>query len=699
MTLTDSATTVPERTNRLARETSPYLLQHAYNPVDWFPWGDEAFAQARRDDKPILLSIGYSACHWCHVMERESFENPEIAALMNRLFVNVKVDREERPDVDAIYMAAVQALTGHGGWPMTVFLTPDGAPFYGGTYYPPEDRHGMPGFPRVLQAVGDAYRHRRADVENGARQLLRIHEVARQALRPSGTLDERLFEAAYRDLAQKYDPRHGGFGGAPKFPQTMALDFLLRYWRRTGTEHALEIVSSSFRAMSRGGIYDQIGGGFARYAVDSQWLVPHFEKMLYDNALLIRLGTHLWQATRDPDVRRVVEETVDWVAREMTSPAGGFYAALDADSEGEEGRFYLWTEDELVDELGPERAKRAIAYFGISKTGNFEGRNILHVPNDPMVVAAREGISLDQLRDEISAIRQALYVARAERVWPARDEKVLAGWNALMLRALADVARIMEHQQARALAIANGEFLFHELVRGDRTFRVHKDGLTRINGMLEDHAALGLAALGMYELTFDPVWQRRAVSLAKSAVEWFWDDEINAFFDTARDHETLITRPRELTDNAIPSGNSMAVELLLRVAELTADADLRRRAVFVLETLAEPMRQYPSAFGHLLGAAELAAFGAVEVAIAGETDSPDFLELARETARHYLPTLVLAGGLADQRGDPALLSGRTARDGLATAYVCRGYACDEPVSDSGALGAQLERAATAPPPA
>jgi len=694
---TNSTTDAPRRANRLAGETSPYLLQHAHNPVDWFPWGDEAFSQARREDKPILLSVGYSACHWCHVMERESFENPEIAGAMNRLFVNVKVDREERPDVDAIYMAAVQALTGHGGWPMTVFLTPDGSPFYGGTYFPPDDRHGIPAFPRLMQAVADAYRHRRSDVEQGAAQLRRIYDVAGQAMRPSGTLETPLFEAAYRDLAQRYDPRHGGFGGAPKFPQTMALDFLLRYWRRTGTAHALEIAASSFRAMAQGGIYDQVGGGFARYAVDAQWLVPHFEKMLYDNALLLRLGAHLWQATQDPEVRRVVEETVAWVGREMTSPAGGFYASLDADSEGEEGRFYLWSEDELHDVLGAERAARAIAYYGVTKTGNFEGRNILYVPADAAVVAARERVSLEELREELTSIREALYAVRAQRVWPGRDEKILAGWNALMLRALADVARVMEHDQARELATASAEFLFHELVRGDRTFRVHKDGMTRINGMLEDHSALGLAALGMYELTFDPQWMRRAVALAHAAVEWFWDDDANAFFDTARDHETLITRPREITDNAIPSGNSLAVELLLRVAELTADADLRRRAVFVLETLAEPMRQYASAFGHLLGAAELAAFGAVEVAIAGHAESSDFQSLARETARHYLPTLVLAGGLADN-GAPALLSGRTPRDGHATAYVCRGYACDEPVREPSALGSQLERAAGSPPP-
>jgi uncharacterized protein YyaL (SSP411 family) len=684
----------PTHTNRLADELSPYLLQHAHNPVDWYPWGEEALGRAKREDKPILLSIGYSACHWCHVMERESFENEAIAGTMNRLFVNVKVDREERPDVDAIYMAAVQALTGHGGWPMTMFLTPDGSPFYGGTYFPPEDRHGIPAFPRILEAVAEAYRSRRGEVEQGAVQLRRIYEVAQQALRPSGTLEAPLFEAAYRDLAQRYDPRDGGLGGAPKFPQTMALDFLLRHWRRTGQAHALEIAATSFRKMAHGGIYDQIGGGFARYSVDAHWLVPHFEKMLYDNALLLRFGAALWQATRDVEVRRVVEETVAWVGREMTAPSGGFYASLDADSEGEEGRFYLWTEDQLHEVLGPERAKRAMAYFGASKSGNFEGRNILHVPADATVVAARQGVAVEALREELTAMRETLYEARATRVWPGRDEKILAGWNALMLRALAEVARTMEHEQARALATANAEFLFSEMVRGDRVLRVHKDGITRITGMLEDHAATGLAALAMYELTFDAEWMRRASALAQSAVEWFWDDEANAFFDTARDHEALITRPREITDNAVPAGNSLAVELLLRVAELTADVELRRRATFVLETLVEPMRRHASAFGHLLGAADLAAYGAVEVAIAGDPASGDFQALARETAQHYLPTLVLAGGRPDD-GGPALLSGRTVRDGRATAYVCRSYACDEPVSDAEALGLQLENAVSA----
>ncbi|HUF29558.1 MAG TPA: thioredoxin domain-containing protein, partial [Gemmatimonadaceae bacterium] len=685
-------TSAGRASNRLAGETSPYLLQHAHNPVDWFPWGDEAFAHARQEEKPILLSVGYSACHWCHVMERESFEHAEIAETMNRLFVNVKVDREERPDVDAIYMAAVQALTGHGGWPMTVFLTPDGSPFYGGTYFPPEDRHGLPAFPRVLNAVADAYRHRRSEVEQGATQLRRIYEVAQQAMGPSGALDAPLFEKAFRELAQRYDSRYGGFEGAPKFPQTMALDFLLRHWRRTGNGRALEIAANSFRSMARGGIYDQIGGGFARYSVDAQWLVPHFEKMLYDNALLLRLGAHLCQATGSPEIRRVVDETVAWVGREMTSPSGGFFASLDADSEGEEGLFYLWTEDELHELLGRELARRAISYYGVTKTGNFEGQNILYVTDDAAVVAAREGVPAEVLHEQLVRIRETLYAARAKRIWPARDEKILAGWNALMLRALAEVARTLEHPQARELALANAEFLFRELVRDDRVFRVHKDGVTRINGMLEDHAATGLAALGMYELTFDPEWMRRAVALAHAAVEWFWDDEANAFFDTASDHEALITRPREITDNAVPSGTSLAVELLLRVAELTADAELRRRAVFVCETLADPMPRHPTAFGHLLGAAELAAFGAVEVAIAGNPESPDFQALARETARRYLPALVLAGGAADAEV-PALLEGRVARDGHATAYVCRSHSCDAPVTNPEELGEQLERAA------
>jgi uncharacterized protein YyaL (SSP411 family) len=681
--------------NRLATESSPYLLQHADNPVEWHPWGDEALERARREDRPILLSVGYSACHWCHVMAHESFEDEETARLMNELFVNVKVDREERPDVDAIYMSAVQAMTGQGGWPMTVFLTPDGTPFYGGTYFPPEDRHGMPGFRRVLSAVADAYRSRRADVERTAASMREMYaSVAREA-RSAGPLRATLLERAYRAIAQRYDVRNGGIEGAPKFPQAMALDFLLRYWRRTGQAYALEMAATSFRRMARGGIYDQVGGGFHRYSVDAIWLVPHFEKMLYDNALLARLGLHLWQATGDAEHRRVAEETLDWVAREMTAPAGGFYSSLDADSEGEEGRFYVWTEEEIHDALGRELAELAISYYGVSKTGNFEGRTILSVPTDPHVVAARHGMDLAALEAGLARARERLHAARASRVRPGRDEKILAGWNGLMLRTMAEAARVLGRADYRDLAVETGGFLFRELVRDSRVFRSHRDGLTRITGFLEDHAAVALAALALHELTFEREWLDRAARLTRSMVEWFWDDEARAFFDTARDHETLVARPREITDNAVPAGTSLAAELLLRVGEVLHDADMHRRAVWVLETLAPAMEQYALAFGHALGAADLAIHGAVEVALVGDPGEPDFRTLAAEVGRHYLPSLTLAGGRPEEAEGVALLADRPARDGRATAYVCRNYACDAPTTDPAELGAQLERASGA----
>ncbi|MEJ7811742.1 MAG: thioredoxin domain-containing protein [Gemmatimonadaceae bacterium] len=682
--------------NRLANETSPYLLQHAHNPVDWYPWGPEALERAHREDRPILLSIGYSACHWCHVMERESFEHDETARVMNDLFVNVKVDREERPDLDSIYMSAVQTMTGHGGWPMTVFLTPEGAPFYGGTYYPPEERHGMPSFRRVLAAVHDAYKGRRADIEKTAESMRKVFDAASRGTPRGGPLSAAMLDRAYRSIARRYDVRHGGFDAAPKFPQAMALDFLLRQWRRTGTEHALEIAATSFRQMARGGLYDQLGGGFHRYSVDAVWLVPHFEKMLYDNALLARLGVHLYQATGDAELRRVTEETVDWLAREMTSPAGGFYSTLDADSEGEEGKFYVWSEDELHELLGADVARLVGSYYGVSKSGNFEGANILHVPNPPSAVAGRLGMAPDALQAGLAKARGTLYAARAKRIWPARDEKVLAGWNGLALRAVAEAARVFARADYRALALRNGEFLFRELVRDGRVMRTHKDGVTRLNGYLEDHAAVALGALALYELTFDRAWLDRATHLARTLTEWFWDSETNGFFDTSRDHEVLVARPREVTDNAVPSGTSLAVELLLRVAELTQDADARRHATTVLESLGDAMEKHGIAFGYLLGAADLAVHGAVEVALAGDSAASDFRALADEVARHYVPALVLAGGMpgdsAEDGAEIALLAGRSAREGRATAYVCRHYACDEPTTEAAVLGAQLERA-------
>jgi hypothetical protein len=681
--------------NRLGGETSPYLLQHRDNPVDWYPWGDEALQRARAENKPILLSIGYAACHWCHVMAHESFEDPETAELMNELFINIKVDREERPDLDAIYMQAVQALTGHGGWPMTMFLTPKGEPFYGGTYYPPSDQRGMPSFQRVLRSVADVWQNRRDAVTTTAQQIAEIYAAAGMQARSEGILSANTLELAYRGMAQRYDVRYGGFDGAPKFPPTMCLDFLLRYWKRTGTEYALEMVSESFRRMSRGGIYDQIGGGFHRYSVDAVWLVPHFEKMLYDNALLARLGAYIWQATKDTDVKRVTEETLQWVEREMTSPAGGFYSSLDADSEGHEGKFYVWSEQEIDSLLG-SRSTLVKSYFAVTARGNFEGKNILNVPTEPTAVAARGGVELTELNETLREAREILYAARAKRVWPARDEKILAGWNGLMLRGVATAARAFGSERWLKLALRNGEFLRREMVQHGRVMRSHKDGQTRIPGFLEDHAAVALGFLSLYELTFDASWIDLASEIARSIIEWFWDPELAVFFDTARDAEQLITRPRDVTDNAIPSGNSLAAELLLHLAELKHDAELQKRGTVLIEFSSASMSRYPTAFGHLLGAADLAMHGAVEVAIAGRPGDSDFSLLEREVAAHYVPSLVLAGGDPEASGMVALMEGRKPISGHATAYVCRSYSCDEPAESAEVLGRQLEAAGAAP---
>ena len=677
--------------NELANESSPYLLQHANNPVDWHPWSPDILERARREDRPILLSIGYAACHWCHVMEHESFEDEATAQLMNERFINIKVDREERPDLDSIYMQAVQAMTGHGGWPMTVFLTPDGVPFYGGTYYPPQDRHGMPSFRKVLLAVSDAYQNRRADIGRTVDEMRRMYAATSGALPSSGSLSAQTLERAFRGLAQRFDVRHGGFEGAPKFPQVMALDFLLRHWRRTGAEHALEIAHRSFISMARGGIYDQVGGGFARYSVDAFWLVPHFEKMLYDNALLARLGTHLWQATGDEEVRRVTLETLDWLKREMTSPDGGFYSTLDADSEGEEGKFYVWSEAELRELLG-EDAAVAISYWGVTRGGNFEGHNILHVSAPPAAAAARTGVSEDALLAAIDRAKRTLYDVRAKRIWPGLDDKILAGWNGLMLRAVAEAARVFGRDDYRRMAIANGEFLFREMVREGRVMRTHRNGVTKLAGYLEDHAAAGLGALALYELTFDRIWVDRARAVTEAMMAAFHDEASGVFFDTAHDHESLVTRPREVTDNAVPSGTSLAADLLLRFSELTQDVEMRRMADAILESLAEPMAKHGIAFGHLLAAADMAVNGAVEVAIAGKPGSDDFTQLEREVAKHYVPALVIAGGDPAKADRIALLRDRPMQSGKATAYVCRHYTCETPVIDAAALGAQLEEA-------
>ena len=673
--------------NHLATETSPYLLQHAHNPVDWWPWGDEALAKARAENRPILLSIGYAACHWCHVMERESFENEATAAVMNAHFVSIKVDREERPDIDAIYMQATQAMTGHGGWPMTVFLTPQGEPFYAGTYFPPEDRQGMPSFQRVLEGVADAWANKQASVTKTTASMRDLYAASTERTRATGVLDESLLSRAMSSLVQRYEPRFGGFDGAPKFPPTMTLDFLLRQWARTGEAQALEMATHTMRCMIRGGIYDQVGGGFSRYTVDAYWLVPHFEKMLYDNALLVRLGANLWQATGDAEFRRATEETIGWLAREMTSPQGGFYSSLDADSEGHEGRYYVWDANEIDSLLG-EDAALVRAYWGVTGDGNFEGRNILFVGRDPADVAAEQGVTVPELHTAIERAARILYDARERRVRPARDEKILAGWNGLMLRGLAEAARAFGAADLRAMAIRNGEFLFRELVRDDRVLRSYKDGVAKIPGFLEDHAAVALGAHALYQLTFDRKWLERARRLAEGIMARFWDEEAQAFFDTAGDAESLVTRPRDVTDNAIPSGSSLAAELLLLLGNLYANGEYTRRATYVLETLAEPMARYPTAFGHALGATDMTVRGAVEVAIAGDPGDGAFGLLAREVSRRYVPSLVLVGGEGNAADGITLLEGRGGEEPVA--YVCRAYACDVPTDDPEVLGLQLD---------
>ncbi|HEV8446114.1 MAG TPA: thioredoxin domain-containing protein [Gemmatimonadaceae bacterium] len=665
--------------NRLATETSPYLLQHAGNPVDWYPWSPEALERAKAENKPILLSIGYAACHWCHVMAHESFEDDTTAALMNERFVNIKVDREERPDLDSIYMQAVQAMTGHGGWPMTVFLTPDGAPFYGGTYYPREDRHGIPSFKRILTAVSEAYRAKPAEVAATVDALRDLY-VATQPV-AGEPISAALLDGAYHFMSRAYDEAYGGFGSAPKFPQTMSLEFLLTHWARRGIENALSMAEQSFLRMARGGIYDQVGGGFARYAVDRVWLVPHFEKMLYDNALLIRLGTRLWQATKNAEVKRIVAETIRWAAREMRSPEGGFYSSLDADSEGHEGKFYVWDAAELDSILGGDAAIMR-AYWGATEGGNFEGKNILSVASaDPRALARQFSIDVAQLEPIVERAKAKLYEVRSKRVWPGRDDKILASWNGLAVRALAEAARAFGDDEFTALALNGATFLFDRLVVDGRVLRSYSGGRARIAGYLEDHAAAGLAALAVYELTFDDRWLARARELGASMTRWFWNEAEGTFFDTAADHEALITRPRDVYDNATPSGTSLAVELLLRLAELFDERGAYDRAAKVANSIAPAVARYPLAFGQMLCNADMLVNGAVELAIVGDPTRPDFQAMAEAAATRYVPSFIVAGGPeSGANAGVALLADRTTIDGKATAYLCRNRVCELPAT-------------------
>jgi uncharacterized protein len=665
--------------NRLAQETSPYLLQHAGNPVDWYPWGDEVFETARREDKPILLSVGYSACHWCHVMERESFENQDTARLMNEHFLNVKVDREERPDVDQIYMDAVQAMTGHGGWPMTVFLTPDGEPFYGGTYFPPDDRHGMPSFRRVLTAVAEAWKERRGEVTGSARDIGAQINRAGQ-LRASATLlsDQVLWDA-FHGVSAQADETHGGTGGAPKFPQPMIWEFVLRFWRRTQSPIARDIVERTLTRMARGGIYDHLGGGFSRYSVDQRWLVPHFEKMLYDNGQLASLYLHGWLAFGDPEYRRVCEETLDWVLREMSDPDGGFYSSLDADSEGHEGKFYVWTADEIRTVLGPAEAGPALAYWGVDRGPNFEGTNILYIAGDPDP-------------DRMAATRRKLFDAREHRIRPARDDKVLASWNGLVTRALAEAGRSLGRPDYVAAARRNVEFLLGAMRAERRLLRTWKAGHAKLKGYLEDYAMVAAALIDLYEATFEYRWLDEARHLADEMLRLYWDASLEGFFDTGIDHERLIVRPRNLFDNAVPSGSSVAIETLFRLAELTGERSYESRGLKALRPMVDLLSRHPTGFGRFLSALDFHLGPVIEIALVLPT-ADGGAPLVSEVFGRYLPNRVVAGRTtadsAAASGVP-LLADREAVDGQATAYVCRNYACELPVTEREALARQLD---------
>jgi uncharacterized protein YyaL (SSP411 family) len=676
--------------NRLAGETSPYLLQHADNPVDWYPWGPEALQRAQEENKPIFLSIGYSACHWCHVMAHESFENPDVAAIMNERFVNIKVDREERPDLDSIYMEAVQAMTQHGGWPMSVFLTPEGLPFYGGTYFPPEPRHGMMSFPQVLQAVSDAYTEKRERVYEGAEEMKRFLQES-GTMRPSRSEpDVSILDSAARTLAGQIDRINGGTEGAPKFPQAMALEFMLRYFHRTGDRNILALAELSLEKMARGGIYDQVGGGFHRYSVDDRWLVPHFEKMLYDNALLARVYLAAFQLTGNDLYGRVVQETLDYVMREMVSPEGGFYSTQDADSEGVEGKFYVWTPKEIVDVLGPEDGKLFNLLYDVSQRGNFEGHNILNLPRTVATVAAVAGVPEARLEEITSEGRKKLYEARSKRVWPGRDEKVLVGWNGLMLRAFAEAASVLNRDDYRRTAIRNAEFVLSNLAQKEgvpegevRLFRTYKDGKAHIEAFAEDYAFYAAGLLALYEATFEPRWVETARALMETLIGHFADPS-GGFYTTSDFHESLVSRPKELYDNAIPSANSVGAEALLRLFLLTTEPDYELRALQTMQPLMDVLGKAPTAFGQMLCSLDLYLGPSSEVALIGEMRAGDMMEMLQAVWQPYLPNKVVAAAESDDEqatGIIPLLADRPQVDGHATAYVCRNYICEAPTTE------------------
>jgi len=690
---------MPEKlhTNRLANESSPYLLQHAHNPVDWYPWGEEALERARLEDKPILLSIGYSACHWCHVMERESFEDGSIADLMNKNFICIKVDREELPDIDRVYMEAVQAMTGGGGWPMTVFLTPELEPFHGGTYFPPQDRLGLPGFPRVLRTVAEVYRTKRADVDTAARQVTAFIKQKSTVGTHVEPLSDKILDGAYSAASASFDHQKGGFGSGPKFPQSLLHEFLLHVHHRGKDEKALNMIRKSLDNMAAGGIYDHLGGGFHRYSIDDSWLVPHFEKMLYDNALLSRLYLHAYQVTGSHLYRRVVEETLDYVLAEMTAPEGGFYSAQDADSEGTEGRYYVWTPKEIATVLGQEVGNLVMRYFGVTDGGNFEGRNVLHTTMSVSDFAASVSFEASEVEKAIEQSKALLLAARKQRPRPNLDTKVLTSWNALMLQSLAEAATAFGNASYAKSALINADFLLHRMRNNGSLMHVWTKGTAKIPAYLDDYALLITGLLALHEATFEQSWLEEAVSLTDEMVKRFADRQRpGVLFDTSDDHKALFVRPRDTSDSVTPSGSSSAADALLRMAVITDETRYHDLALAMMSSVADQMIQYPLASGNWLCSLDFVLRGPTEITVIGDPKEDRTKSLMDAISRRYLPNRVLLGLRPDQPPGDLLsktIRERTAVDQRPTAYLCYGHTCQPPVTEVTSLRSILDRPA------
>jgi uncharacterized protein len=680
-------------TNRLARETSPYLLQHAHNPVDWYPWGPEAFAAARRDDKPILLSIGYSACHWCHVMEHESFEDEETARLMNELFVNIKVDREERPDLDEIYMSCVQMMTGHGGWPMTMFLTLEGEPFYGGTYYPPTDRHGLPSFRRVLAAVADAYRDRRGDVQQTAAKLIDGLERLGRSAPSEQPIEASLVERAADALSAAYDSRFGGIGRAPKFPNTMVFSLFLRAFHMTGRRAFLDMTLHTLRTMAQGGIYDHLGGGFHRYSVDERWLVPHFEKMLYDNAQLVPLYLDAFRASGEELFLAVAQDVLRYVTREMVSAEGGFYSTQDADSEGVEGKFFVWERSEVLRVLGEEAGEIFCRVYDVTDVGNFEHRNILHVTLSDEQAAKMFRKDPAEIRRLLDDARVRLFEVRERRVKPQRDEKIVAAWNGLMISAYAEAFAVSGQTSYRDVGERAARFATEKLWADERLAHVYKDGVAKVPGFLDDYAALGLAFVDLFEATFDTNHLDWAERFAKRMIELFWDPAEGGFFYTASDHERLIARTKPATDGSVPSGNSLAALLCLRLHALTEDTAYLEKGERVLRLHRAGVEENPFAHSHLLAAVDFYARQPREIAVVARGGPAAARSLLDPLARHYHPNRATFcyDPASPPRRVPPYAREKPLVDSRPTAYVCHRSTCSPPVTDWDGLRQRIDQ--------